>query len=216
MKTYKYSLRTRVTGILWLVLLNAVVFGSLVAYGQNQAPTPAPSTGLDWHNIFNLVIKGSLSFIFVTFIPTVVVPALPKLPGLTAQGFTWLNSKIAMVKNAWVQGVLLRASSLLQQKVVALEQTEVAALKDKLASGTVTVDQLPSLLETIKQTAIQQAQADFTAQGLVSDLNTVFGGDQSALMKWIINEIENHVFNLPSSGIAAMKATMKAAAPKKA
>jgi hypothetical protein len=131
---------------------------------------------------------------------------LQYLPGLTSSLFQALQHGIGHIKNLYVQGVLKRITDLAQQKVLYIEQTEIEYLKSEAAAGHVSKDQLPDLLAGAKTTALKAVKNDAEMHGLWDAGVAVFQGNGPALMKFIDEAVESHVFSLPSSGLKdAMK-----------
>ena len=171
-----------------------------VAFAQAAVTSPPPQpTSTMWQHIFMLVIQGALALIFSTLIPIFVVKLLPKLPALTQHFVDWAQHQAGGVKNSYEQGVLQRAIALAGQKVLALENTEVAYVQSQLASGAITKDQLPALMAGIKQRAIDAVKADATAQGIWDILVKIFLGNSTSLTNWLGDVIESHVAQLPST-----------------
>lgn len=129
-----------------------------------------------------------------------------KLPGLTQKALDWLTAQTSHVQNAYAQGLLQRALVVVGQIVLEIENVEIEALKAKLAGGSITPDQLPSLLADLKNAAQDKVKAHFDAQGLSKDLQTVvFGGQGEQLSQWIGTAIEAAVSQLPASGLQTSK-----------
>lgn len=140
---------------------------------------------------------------------------LPKLPGATAHLFDWLKSHTAGIKNAYAKGILDRLITLAGQKVLALENTEIEFLKQEVAAGRITKDQLPALLKGIKDKAMELIKADANAQGIWKIALQIFLGDTSALSNWLGGVVESHVAQLPSSGLSYTMAKPSEPAPAK-
>lgn len=191
--------------------LKLLSFASLVLFASSALAqavvtvTTAPSASRDWHSIFMMVIQGALALLLTTVVPTLLVPLLPKIPALTQHLLTWAQSQAAGVKSAYAQGVLNRLIALAGQKVLALENTEVAYLQQQLSSGTITPSQLPALLAGVKQKAVDAVKADAAAQGLWSMALGVFLGDNAGLNNWLGDVIESHVAQLPSATSSSAK-----------
>jgi len=126
---------------------------------------------------------------------------LPKLPGATSHFFDWIKSHTAGIKNAYAKGILDRLITLAGQKVLALENTEIEFLKQEVAAGRVTKEQLPALLKGVKDRAMELIKADANAQGIWKIALQIFLGDTSALSNWLGGVVESHVAQLPASGL---------------
>lgn len=163
-----------------------------------ETPAAAPS-GVDWHNILGYIIQGAMALALTTVLPTVLIPLLPKIPALTQHLLDWVKHQAAGVQNAYAAGVLNRLISLAGQKVLALENTEVAYLREQLSSGTITTAQLPTLMAGVKQRAIDAVKADANSQGLWKIALSVFLGSDSALTNWLGDVVESHVAQLSSN-----------------
>lgn len=156
---------------------------------------------IDWNNVLNTALLPALG----TMAVVVANWALPRLPGATGHLFGWIQAHTANIKNQTVKSLLSHVTDLAQQKVMALEQTEVAYLMQQVKGGQITKAALPVLLAGVKQRAIDSVKGDLNAQGLMSDAAAVFGGDQSNFTKWLGDVIESHVSMLPPSGMDSVK-----------
>jgi hypothetical protein len=152
---------------------------------------------IDWSGI----VKDTLVPAVATAGVLVVNYILPKLPGATAHLFDWMKSRTAGIKNSTMRNVLDHVITLAGQKVLALEQTEVAFIQQQLKDGKISKDQLPALMAGVKQKAIDSVKVDLTAQGLMKDVEGIFGGSPSSMTKWLGDVVESHVSQLPSTGL---------------
>lgn len=149
------------------------------------------------------LIYGLLSIIIAGFVNYV----LPKVPGVTQHLIDMAKHKVGGLKNTYVQGILNRIITLGGQKVLMLENTEIQAIKAQAAAGKITPDQLPSLLQAVKVKAINSVKEDASAQGIWGSATSVFGGNETALLKWLGDAIESQVAQLPSSGLQTVSIT---------
>ena len=154
---------------------------------------------MDWHSILTQVftpVLTALALVLVNYL-------LPKLPGATQHFFDWIKGHTASIKNDYTRGVLNSMIALAGQKVLALENTEIVYIKQQLAAGKITKDQLPTLLKGVKERAMAQIKADATATGVFKDATNVFMGNESALTTWLSDVVESQVAQLPSIGLGA-------------
>ena len=139
-----------------------------------------------------------------------IVPNLGKIPTVTGKFFDWLSDQAAHIKNQYMAGVLARASSVVRDNVILLENTEIEVIKDLAAGGHYkTKDDLKAALVAVKQKAIDMANANFTATNLMKDLLFVFN-DPNALTTWLGHQVETHVSTLPPSGLQTDNAAVAA------
>ena len=109
-------------------------------------------------------------------------------------------SKKDIIKHTNAKAVLDRLISLSGQKVLALEQTEIALIKSRFSKGTITKEQLPSILLGVKELAISTIKRDATAQGIWNDAVNICGSPESVEL-WLKDLIESQVAQIPSSGL---------------
>jgi hypothetical protein len=168
--------------------------------------------GMDVGAVLTLLLKAVLA-LFGTF----AVPyLLPKLPALTQKMFDWVHDQAAHVKNQYLSGVLQRLSTLVGQRVLAYENTNIEYLKEAAASGRISADELPRLLAEMKQKLMDEVKKDLSLQGLWTVLLQVFAGDESSLTKYVSSLVETHVAALPPSGLQSPKGGEVAAMAKSA
>ncbi len=164
---------------------------------------------MNWQTIGNTLLAPALLMVGGLIINYL----LPMLPGATGHFFDWLKTRTAGMKNVGMRNLLDHAITLAGQKVLALEQTEVAYLQQQVASGAITKAQLPALLAGVKQKAMDSVKSDLTAQGLLQDVMALFGGSDGSFTKWLGDVVESHVAQLPPSGTDAPKVAPSTPAP---
>lgn len=148
-------------------------------------------------------MNGFAQFVQDNIIPTLTTFATVAVPVISVKIFQLLTVQAQAGQNNYVQGVMQRLIALAGQKVLMLEQTEVAYLKQQLASGNITQAQLPGLLMGIKDHAVAAVLADAKAHGLWAQADKVFNGDGASLDKWLADVIESQVAQLPKAGLNA-------------
>lgn len=164
---------------------------------------------IDWQNVMNHAVVPAA----VAAIGLVVNYLLPKLPGATGHLFDYLKSRTAGMKNLAMRNLLDHVITLAGQKVMALEQTEVAFIQEQLAAGKLTKDQLPAMMAGIKQKAIDAVRNDLSAQGLFPQITSLFSGSPDAFVKWLDAVIESQVGQLPASGVESPRVAPSAQSP---
>ena len=160
---------------------------------------------LNWTEII-----GTLLEVVIGIAVTVI---LPKLPGLTKQGFDWLATQSKKVNNEYAAGVLTRLSSMMGALVIATENTLIEDLKERARNGKLTKEDLPQALAGVKAIVLNKFKELATAQQLWAIALTIFGGDQQRLDAWIDQLLEAHVSELPASGLQTDKNGMPLPVP---
>jgi hypothetical protein len=155
---------------------------------------------------WQVAAQGMLTLFILWFINN----GLQFIPGLTQHFFTWVQAKVGIVKNEHLKGVLQHVVAFAGQKVLMLENTEIAYLKQQAAAGNISKDQLPKLLQGVKDTAVDATVTDAKATGLWPLAIQFFGGSESSALKWLGDVVESHVSQIPSSGIQGLMANAPA------
>lgn len=140
----------------------------------------------------------------------VIAPALLSVitvavPFLAKQAISFFSAQTQRVKSEYIQGVLRRAIELAGQKVLMMEQTVISELKKQLASGKITKEQLPAVLEGVKNSTLEAVKRDAKAQGLWSQLDKVFNGHPGELDAWLNDVIESQVAQLQEAKLGSIK-----------
>lgn len=157
--------------------------------------------GLDLSGVLSTLLQLTALATSGYLIPTL----LPKMPALTQKAFEWLTQHAGHIKNQMLAGILTRLSTLIEQKVLAYENTEIEALKAAMTAGNITPVLLPRLLADMKARLIVEVKAEASAQTLWQDALYVFGGTESSLLSWVSSTVETHVAALPPSGLQTSK-----------
>jgi hypothetical protein len=153
------------------------------------------------------MFHAALPAVLVGLCGLLVNYVLPKLPGATQHLFDWVKGQLSHVKNAYAQGLLNRALVIVNQVVLAFENTEVEDIKARVAAGLITKDQLPMILRDLKANAVAAVKDHMNLQGILQDVQKiVFSGEETGLMKWVETAIEAAVSQLAPSGLQTPKA----------
>jgi hypothetical protein len=153
---------------------------------------------VDW----KAVAAPFLTYLISGLVVYAVIPSLGKIPSATGKFFDWLKDKASHTKNQYAAGVLMRASMIVRDIVIGLENTEIEAIKDLAAAGRYkTKEDLLADLKIVKERAISDAKSHLMVTDLMKDLTTIFMGDGNALTKWLGDQVETHVATLPPSGL---------------
>lgn len=147
------------------------------------------------------LLSEGLKLVSLVISGFIVPVVLPKLPSLTARFFDWLSASAGHANNQFVAGVLQRLSTMVEQKVLAYENTEIEFLKEQAAAGKITKDNIPGLLAKMKEDLLAEVKQDATAHGLWDVSTKLFAGNEAALSVWLSGMVETHVAALPPSGL---------------
>ena len=152
---------------------------------------------IDWKNIAAPLLEYLISGIILY----ALIPNIGALPKLTMRFIEWAKAKSAHSKNVYISGLLHRATIVVGDHVLLLENTEIELLKEKASKGLISKAELPALLAEVKAKAIAMITQHLKAQDIWKDLLFIFMGSEEGLSKWISNQIETQVATLPPSNL---------------
>lgn len=126
---------------------------------------------------------------------------LPRIPGLTKAAFDAAKSKAGTMQNQFAAGILSRLAIVVEDKVLAWENTVIEDLKEKAADGRLSKDELTAEYGKLKDKFQGEVKDLAQAQKLWEMGLAVFGGSEEALKKWLDQTKEAAVAKLPPSGL---------------
>jgi hypothetical protein len=122
---------------------------------------------------------------------------------VTAMLLNFLSEKVKLVKDANKRTVLEQIVTLAGQKVLMTEQTIIHNMKEDVASGKISGQDLPALLSYAKDQTIEAVKRDASAMGLW-ELAAQHMGDATKVKDWVADVIESQVVQLPAAGLKAV------------
>lgn len=114
----------------------------------------------------------------------------------------YLHERVSLLKDDRTKNLLNSLIDLAGEKVLMIEQTVISGIKKDLESGKIKKDDLPSLLLSAKQQAINAVVRDASALGSWNGAISLFGKSEAA-ERWIADVVESHVnTTTPSARLA--------------